>query len=62
MPDGSTYEISGEEDNAGWEELKEWYDANPDSVERPELQYPVDITNEEDRTIPINNEEEMMQC
>ena len=60
MPDGSTYEISGEEDNAGWEELKEWYAANPDSEERPELQYPVDITYEEDRTITINNEEEMM--
>ena len=60
MPDGSTYEISGEEDNAGWEELKEWYAANPDSEERPELQYPVDITYEEDRTITINNDEEMM--
>jgi len=60
MPDGSMYEISGEEDEAGWEELKEWYDANPDSEERPELQYPVNIIYEEDRTVTINNEEEMM--
>ena len=43
MPDGSTYEISSDEDESGWEELKEWYDSNPDSDQRPELQYPVDI-------------------
>ena len=61
MPDGSTYEISSEEDDTGWEALKQWYDANPDSEERPELQYPVDIMYEtEDRTVTINNEEEMM--
>ena len=63
MPDGSTYEISSEEDVAGWEELKEWYDANPDSEERPELQYPVDIiyeTEEGNVTLTINNEEEMI--
>ena len=63
MPDGSTYEISSEEDDAGWEELKEWYDANPDSEERPELQYPVEIiyeTEEGNVTLTINNEEEMI--
>ena len=63
MPDGSTYEISSDEDESGWEELKEWYDSNPDSDQRPELQYPVDIVtweNEESVTITINNEEEMI--
>ena len=63
MPDGSTYEISSEEDDAGWEELKEWYDANPDSEERPELQYPVEIiyeTEEGNVTLMIFNEEEMI--
>jgi len=63
MPDGSTYEISSEEDVAGWEELKEWYDANPDSEERPELQYPVEIiyeTEEGNVTLMIFNEEEMI--
>ena len=63
MPDGSTYEISSEEDDAGWEDLKEWYDANPDSEERPELQYPVEIiyeTEEGNVTLMIFNEEEMI--
>ena len=63
MPDGSTYEISSDEDESGWEELKEWYDSNPDSDQRPELQYPVDIIkweNEESVTITINNEDEMI--
>ena len=63
MPDGSTYEISSDEDESGWEELKEWYDSNPDSDQRPELQYPVDIItweNEESVTITINSEEEMI--
>ena len=63
MPDGSTYEISSDEDESGWEELKEWYDSNPDSDQRPELQYPVDIItweNEESATITINSEEEMI--
>ena len=63
MPDGSTYEISSDEDESGWEELKEWYDSNPDSDQRPELQYPVDIVtweNEESVTITINSEEEMI--
>lgn len=63
MPDGSAYEIISNEDESGWEELKEWYDLNPDSDQRPELQYPVDIItweNEESVTITINNEEEMI--
>ena len=63
MPDGSTYVIASQEDESGWEELKEWYDSNPDSDQRPELQYPVDIVtweNEESVTITINNEEEMI--
>jgi hypothetical protein len=63
MPDGSTYEISSDEDESGWEELKEWYDSNPDSDQRPELQYPVDIItweNEESVIITINSEEEMI--
>ena len=63
MPDGSTYVIASGDDESGWEELKAWYDSNPDSDQRPELQYPVDIIsweNEESMTISINNEEEMI--
>ena len=67
LPDGSTIEISDEEDEAGWESLKSWYDANPESDERPSLQYPVDIIFEfeesgESETYTLNNEEEMMEA
>ena len=60
MPDGSSYEIA-DDDGENWDELKAWYDANPEAEERPELQYPVDIMYEsEDRTVTISNEEEML--
>ena len=67
LPDGSTLEISDEEDEAGWESLKSWYDANPESDERPSLQYPVDIIfesedSDESEILTINNEEEMMEA
>jgi len=59
MPDGSTITVENDED---WDPIKDWYDANPESEERPTLEYPVDIvyeTNEGDFTVTINNEEEM---
>ena len=64
LPDGSTIEISDEEDEAGWESLKSWYEANPESEERPSLQYPVDIVyeseeSEDGETVTINSEDEM---
>ena len=61
-PDGSTFEISSEEDEAGWEALKAWYEANPDSEAMPALSYPVSITyqsEEGEDIVIINNEEEM---
>ena len=61
MPDGSTITVETD-DNAGWQDIKDWYDANPDSEERPTLQFPVDITYETedgDTTLTINNDEEM---
>ena len=65
LPDGSTIEISDEEDEAGWESLKSWYEENPESEERPSLQYPVDIVyeseeSEDGETVTINSEDEMM--
>ena len=65
LPDGSTIEISDEEDEAGWESLKSWYEANPESEERASLQYPVDIVyaseeSEDGETVTINSEDEMM--
>ena len=66
MPDGTTIEISAD-DEESWTELKSWYDDNPNSDERPSLQYPVDIIYEIDveegtqdvRVVTINSEDEM---
>ena len=70
MPDGSSITIEKEEDH---EKIEEWYKNNPDSKERPDLVFPIDIIvenqtkeGEETKTITINNEEEMrrvlMKC
>tara|TARA_A100001037_G_scaffold294836_1_gene313126 strand:+ start:15217 stop:16095 length:879 start_codon:yes stop_codon:yes gene_type:complete len=58
MPDSSIVTVASD-DEAGWEEVKAWYEANSDVDERPALQFPVDISFGEDRTITVNNEEEM---
>lgn len=58
MPDESNITISNNED---WEEMKDWYDENPDSEERPNLQYPVDIIYEDGNSVTINNEDEMIE-
>jgi len=61
MPDGSGITVTTD-DEAGWQEVKDWYDANPESEERPTLDYPVDIvyeTNDGETTVTVNNEEEM---
>lgn len=56
MPDGST--ITGNEDELKVA-MKEWYESNPDSKEKPLLQYPVNIKwyGEE---INVVDEEEMI--
>ena len=68
MPDGNIIEVSSDQDEDGWAVIKSWYEDNPDSEERPSLQYPVDIIYEIDveegtqdqRIVTINNEDEMM--
>jgi len=62
MPDSSLITIETEEDR---EKVEEWYKNNPDSKDRPSIQFPVDIiveTDEGERTITINNEEEMKEA
>ena len=64
MPDGTTIEISAD-DEESWAEYKSWYDDNPESDERPSLQYPVEITyrtEEGTETQIINSEEEMISA
>ena len=64
MPDGTTIEISAD-DEESWAEYKSWYDDNPESDERPSLQYPVEITYRTEQgteTQIINSEEEMISA
>ena len=61
MPDGSTISVTSDDED-GWSDLKNWYEENGDSEDKPELQYPVDIiveTEEGSSTVTINGEEEM---
>ena len=44
MPDNSSITINSKED---WSLKKDWYEANPDATERPELVFPVDVTLED---------------
>lgn len=57
LPDGSV--VSGDEDNL-WTAIKDWYDANPETEEKPELNYPVDIIFEDGTTLHVENEEAMI--
>ena len=56
MPDGSIITVSNRED---WDNVKGWYDSNPDSEERPALQYPVDISYRDGTNQTVINDEEM---
>ncbi|MDG1397547.1 MAG: hypothetical protein P8P88_04100 [Polaribacter sp.] len=47
MPDDSSITLNSKED---WSLKKDWYQANPDATERPELIFPVDV-NLEDGTV-----------
>jgi len=61
MPDGSTISVTSDDED-GWSDLKDWYEENENSEDKPELQYPVDIiveTEEGTSTVTINNQEEM---
>ncbi len=56
MPDATIITIDNEED---WEGIKEWFEANPESKERPVLQFPVNIVFKDETTVTVNSEEEM---
>ena len=61
MPDGISITIETEEDR---EKVEEWYKNNPDSKDRPSLEYPVDVvieTDEGERTITVNSDDEMKE-
>jgi hypothetical protein len=56
MPDNSTITLESKED---WGLVKQWYRANPDANERPELVFPVDIVLEDGTTETLLNIDEL---
>ena len=56
MPDVSS--ITVEEEN-GYIAVRDWYENNSDSKEKPTLQYPINIIYRDGDTQTINNDEEM---
>ena len=62
MPDGTSVTVNNKEDLKAF--LKAWYDANPDSKEKPELIFPVDViikSKDGEETLTISSKEEMQE-
>ena len=57
MPDGSSVTIETDEESS-WDEIKSWYESNPDSEEKPEMQFPVVIFYDND-TYTLNSSDEL---
>ena len=56
MPGGLTVTMEHEED---WSAIKAWYESNPDTEEKPNLVYPVEIVFDNVAIQIINNSDEM---
>ena len=56
MPGGLTVTMEHEED---WSAIKAWYESNPDTEEKPNLVYPVEIVFDNGAIQIINNSDEM---
>ena len=59
MPDGSV--IQGKNEDEANANMKSWYKMHPDSKEKPNLVYPVDVLLKDESTKTINNEDEMIK-
>ena len=59
MPDQSQITLQSKED---WVLIEEYYEANPDSDQRPDMVFPVNITYRNDSTVTINSEEELIEA
>ena len=57
MPDGSFVMVESDNENS-WDEIKVWYEENPDSEDKPEMQFPVVIFYN-DEAITLSNSEEL---
>lgn len=59
MPDGSTITVDSKQDFR--DQIKSWYEANPNAEGKPRIVYPVDVILEAGEVMTINSEEEMRQ-
>ena len=41
-----------------WDVIKSWYEANPDSEEKPEMEFPI-VINYENDTYTLNSSDEL---
>ncbi|MFT4759760.1 MAG: hypothetical protein ACI9XO_001675 [Paraglaciecola sp.] len=58
MPDGS--EITSNDEDAMWTVIKNWYETNANSKEKPVLNYPVDVVFKNGLATTVVNEDEMI--
>ena len=56
MPDDSSITLNSKED---WSLKKDWYEANPDAIERPELVFPVEVTLEDGTSQTLIDSDEL---
>ena len=62
MPDGTSVTANNKEEIKS--SLKSWYDANPDSKEKPELLFPLDVivkSKDGEEIVTISSKEEMQE-
>tara|TARA_Y100001960_G_C14722235_1_gene853049 strand:- start:763 stop:1350 length:588 start_codon:yes stop_codon:yes gene_type:complete len=59
MSDGSHIAVTSN-DEEGWEELKSWFDQNPNVEFEWNLEYPVDIVLEDGSVLTVNTDQEII--
>ena len=57
MPDSTTISIIAEDDSLAFVAIKTWYLDNPDSTQKPQLQFPVDVLLEDSLVTLLSQEE-----
>lgn len=58
MPDSTTINITSNDDSLGFIAVRTWYLDNPESTQRPQLQFPVDVMID-DSLVTLNSREEL---
>ena len=58
MPDGGNITVEDNNED-GWDELKNWYENNPDTEFDWNIQYPVNVKFSDGETLLVNSTSEM---